>query len=61
VKWAFKDGEEEKYSNLVKIGKEIVKKCAGVILEQKKDDILPALKLSYDQIPLRHCLIQLRN
>jgi hypothetical protein len=51
VKWAFKDGEEEKYSNLVKIGKEIVKKCAGVILEQKKDDILPALKLSYDQIP----------
>ncbi|XP_045793318.1 disease resistance protein RGA2-like [Trifolium pratense] len=86
VKWAFKDGEEEKYSNLVEIGKEIVKKCAGVPLavrtlgsslfpkydlnkwifvrdheiwnlEQKKDDILPALKLSYDQMPsyLRQC------
>jgi hypothetical protein len=86
IKWAFKDGEEEKYSNLVEIGREIVKKCAGVPLavrtlgssmflkfdlnkwifirdheiwnlEQKKDDILPALKLSYDQIPsyLRQC------
>ena len=86
VKWAFKDGEEEKYPNLVEIGKEIVKKCAGVPLavrtvgsslfskfdldkwlfvrdheiwnlEQKKDDILPALKLSYDQMPsyLRQC------
>ncbi|XP_045793320.1 disease resistance protein RGA2-like isoform X2 [Trifolium pratense] len=86
VKWAFKDGDEEKYSNLVEIGKEIVKKCAGVPLavrtlgsslfskydlnkwifvrdheiwklEQKKDDILPALKLSYDEMPsyLRQC------
>ncbi|GAU30052.1 hypothetical protein TSUD_332210 [Trifolium subterraneum] len=86
VKWAFKDGEEENYSNLVEIGKEIVKKCAGVPLaiktlgsslflkfdlnkwifirdreiwnlEQKKDDILPALKLSYDEMPsyLRQC------
>ncbi|XP_012569277.1 putative disease resistance protein RGA4 [Cicer arietinum] len=86
VKSAFKEGEEEKFPNLVAIGKEIVKKCHGVPLavktlgsslfskfdlnkwkfvrdseiwnlEQKKDDILPALKLSYDQMPsyLRHC------
>ncbi|XP_057438096.1 putative disease resistance protein RGA3 [Lotus japonicus] len=86
VKWAFKDGEEEKYPKLMEIGNEIVKKCRGVPLavrtlgnflfsdldlekwkfvrdhqiwnlEQKKDDILPALKLSYDEMPsyLRHC------
>ncbi|CAL5193432.1 unnamed protein product [Lathyrus oleraceus] len=86
VKWAFREGEEIKYPDLVEIGKEIVKKCAGVPLavrtlgsslfskydakkwtslrdceiwnlEQKKDDILPALKLSYDQMPsyLRQC------
>ncbi|XP_029126783.1 disease resistance protein RGA2 [Cajanus cajan] len=86
VKWAFKEGEENEYPNLVEIGKEIVKKCRGVPLavrtlgsslflnydlerwkfirdheiwnlQQKKDDILPALKLSYDQMPshLRHC------
>ncbi|XP_029127057.1 putative disease resistance protein RGA4 [Cajanus cajan] len=86
VKWAFKEGEETKYPNLVEIGKEIVKKCRGVPLavrtlgsslflnfnlerwkfvrdheiwnlKQKKDDILPALKLSYDQMPsyLRLC------
>jgi len=86
VKWAFKEGEETKYPNLVEIGIEIVKKCQAVPLdvrtlgsslfskldlnkwvfvmdfelwnlEQKKDDILPALKLSYDQMPsyLRQC------
>ncbi|XP_015969077.1 disease resistance protein RGA2-like [Arachis duranensis] len=86
VKWAFKGREEEKYPNLVMIGKEIVRKCKGVPLAirtlasllfskyeinvweslrddeiwnlpQKKDDILPALKLSYDQMPsyLRKC------
>ncbi|AES80770.1 NBS-LRR type disease resistance protein [Medicago truncatula] len=80
------EGEVVKYPDLVHIGKEIVKKCAGVPLsvrtlrsslfskydlnkwifvrdseiwnlEQKKDDILPALKLSYDQMPsyLRQC------
>jgi hypothetical protein len=86
VKRAFKEGEVKKYPDHVVIGKEIVKKCAGVPLvvrtlgsslfskydlkkwefvrdseiwnlEQKKDDILPALKLSYDQMPscLRQC------
>ncbi|XP_027353003.1 putative disease resistance protein RGA3 [Abrus precatorius] len=86
VKWAFKEGEDKKYPNLVEIGKDIVKKCRGVPLavktlgsslfsnfsldswefvrnheiwklKQKKGDILPALKLSYDQMPsnLRHC------
>ncbi|XP_028224819.1 putative disease resistance protein RGA4 [Glycine soja] len=86
VKWAFKEGEEQKHPHLVNIGKEIVKKCRGIPLAvrtlgsslfskfeanewecvrdneiwnlpQKKDDILPALKLSYDFLPsyLRQC------
>ncbi|KAG4912982.1 hypothetical protein JHK86_053415 [Glycine max] len=86
VRWAFKEGQEKEYPNLMEIGKEIVKKCKGVPLavrslgsslfstsdldkwefvrdheiwnlEQKRNDILPALKLSYDQMPshLRHC------
>ncbi|RDX69874.1 putative disease resistance protein RGA3, partial [Mucuna pruriens] len=85
VRWAFKDGQEKQYPNLMEIAEEIVKKCRGVPLavrtlgsslfstsdldkwefvrdhemwnlKQKKDDILPALKLSYDQMPsyLRH-------
>jgi hypothetical protein len=86
VKWAFKEGEEKQYPNLLEIGKDIVKKCRGIPLavrtlgsslyskfdldkwefvrdseiwnlRQNKDDILPVLKLSYDQMPsyLRHC------
>ncbi|QHN84485.1 Putative disease resistance protein [Arachis hypogaea] len=86
VRWAFKEGEEEKYPELIRIGREIVEKCKGVPLAvrtlgsslfskhetqewealrdkeiwdlpQKEDDILPALKLSYDEMPshLRQC------
>ncbi|XP_047147332.1 putative disease resistance protein RGA1 [Vigna umbellata] len=86
VKWAFKEGEEEKHPHLINIGRQIVKKCRGVPLAvrtlgcllfskfeaseweyvshneiwnlpQKNDDILPALKLSYDLLPsyLRQC------
>ncbi|XVF30529.1 hypothetical protein REPUB_Repub16aG0065900 [Reevesia pubescens] len=35
LKFAFKKGEEKQHSNLVKIGKEIVKKCGGVPLVVK--------------------------
>ncbi|KAL2320675.1 hypothetical protein Fmac_029644 [Flemingia macrophylla] len=86
IKWAFKEGEEEKYPHLVNIGREIVKRCKGLPLAvrtlgsllfskfgqnewenvrdskiwnipQKKGDILPVLKLSYDLMPsyLRQC------
>ncbi|CAJ1911707.1 unnamed protein product [Sphenostylis stenocarpa] len=86
IKWAFKEGEEENYPQLVNIGRDIVKRCRGVPLavrtlgsllfskfeaneweyvrdneiwnlSQKREDILPALKLSYDLMPsyLRQC------
>ena len=76
---AVKDGEDKQNPRLVRIGKDIVKKCQGLPLavktlggllylkmnendwvrvrdseclqlEQKKDDILLALKLSYDDL-----------
>ena len=78
VKLAFKVGQENQYPNLLNNGREIVKKCKGVLLagstlaslhyskvdeyrwksildneiwnlEQKEGDILPALKLNYNQ------------
>ena len=86
VKWAFKEGEEEKHPHLLNIGRQIVIKCKEVPLAvrtlgsllflkfeaseweyvrdneiwnlpQKRDDILPALKLSFDLMPsyLRQC------
>lgn len=86
TKCAFRNGEDQRYPNLVAIGKDIIKKCGGVPLavrtlggllylktdecdwvsvrdneiwelEQKEDDILPALKLSYDELPfdLKQC------
>ncbi|TYH93217.1 hypothetical protein ES332_A13G237900v1 [Gossypium tomentosum] len=87
TKWAFNDGEERHYPNLIRIGKEIVKKSKGIPLavitlgsllfkktnesdwisikeseiwrlEQKENDILPELKLSYNHLPssLQRCL-----
>ncbi|XP_038688585.1 putative disease resistance protein RGA1 [Tripterygium wilfordii] len=85
-KWAFKEGEEDRYPNLLEIGEDIVKKCGGLPLavrtlgtllysrneerywksirndeiwklKQDEGDILPALRLTYDQMPsqLKQC------
>ncbi|KAM7524442.1 hypothetical protein LguiA_014344 [Lonicera macranthoides] len=86
LNWAFKEGDREKYPNLVQIGRDIVRKCGGVPLAarslgslmyatiderkwlsvrdsevwelvQNENDILPVLRLSYDQMPsyLKQC------
>ncbi|KAM7529988.1 hypothetical protein LguiB_033398 [Lonicera macranthoides] len=86
LNWAFKEGDHEKYPNLVHIGRDIVRKCGGVPLAarslgslmyptiderkwlsvrdsevwelvQNENDILPVLRLSYDQMPsyLKQC------
>ncbi|KAG8471795.1 hypothetical protein CXB51_036606 [Gossypium anomalum] len=55
TKWAFNDGDERHYPNLIRIGTEIVKKSKGIPLAVIT---LGKLKLSYNHLPspLQRCL-----
>ncbi|TYI48296.1 hypothetical protein E1A91_D13G237600v1 [Gossypium mustelinum] len=67
TKWAFNDGGERHYPNLIRIGEEIktdesdwiyIRESEIWSLEQHENDILPVLKLSYNHLPshLQRCL-----